>query len=195
MKTTPFTDPVEDVRINWQAGEALRIDACYIMAANDCNPAEVAERLGLDTDTINKMAHAGRMYSDLLVYDDDFAREVRDSLTYSHLSLVHRYVSAGVLLQEQAFEYLRLAMLEKLSTRKIDARIRVDCQLMMEMDFAQKIKKYRVSIERDLINVPYDGLRSRAAEDFAASNVRPAAAALLEALETLEGMIFKIKDR
>lgn len=182
----PFTDPVEDVCLLWREGESKRIDACYKMVQENCNTADVAKRLGLDTDTVNKMQNAGKMYRNLLEKFEDLAQDAHESLTYSHLALVYRYVSVEVLNEKQAWRYLSLAISENLSTRKLDEKIRVDFNLIHEPDFKVVVGKYIKKLRHDLIDAPFGGLGSTAAHDFASKNVRPAAENLLDVLEQLQ---------
>ncbi len=187
--TIPFTDPIEDAIIQWRNGEASRIDACYTLVANNCSTAEFANRSGLDTDTVGKMVQAGKQYRALLENDEDLACDIRRELTYSHLALIYRYVSvAGILTVGQGTEYLIEAIWERLSVRKLDAKIRVDQQLIIEPEYVETVRRYIKHLDRDLINTPM-AVGSSQAQDFAAKQVRPAAENLLELLQTLEGMI------
>lgn len=187
--TIPFTDPIEDVRQLWRSGESKRIDACLLMVANSCPVVEVSQRLGLDTDTVGKMVQAGKQYRAIMELDEDLACDIRRELTYSHLSLIYRYVSvAGILTVGQGTEYLIEAIWERLSVRKLDAKIRVEQQLIIEPEYVETVRRYIKHLDRDLINTPM-AVGSSQAQDFAAKQVRPAAENLLELLQELEGMI------
>lgn len=191
----PFTDPIEDVRQLWRSGESMRIDACLLMVANACPVVEVAQRLGLDTDTVGKMVQAGKQYRALVELDEDLACDVRRELTYSHLSLIYRYVSvAGILTAEQGAEYLREAIWERLSVRKLDAKIRADFQLGNDKEFGEVVRGYIGKLDRDLINTPLLGM-SEDARDYVSEVIRPRAADLLEALEKFDSMVSAEKDK
>lgn len=193
--TIPFTDPIEDVRQLWRSGESKRIDACLLMVANSCPVVEVSQRLGLDTDTVGKMVQAGKQYRALMELDEDLACDIRRELTYSHLSLIYRYVSvAGILTVGQGTEYLIEAIWERLSVRKLDAKIRADFQLGNDKEFGEVVRGYIGKLDRDLINTPLLGM-SEDARDYVSEVIRPRAADLLEALEVFDSMVSAEKDK